>query len=147
VGKLVIVGFGTKDPQLQSGAAHGPHVVGTGIEERTDSSLRRGILHNARQLEDGSWVWRYDRFERPKDADAATDFTTMWNEVESITCPVLLLIGKAWSVVDDNDVARFREAQPTAQVTSVEGAGHSIQGDQPVVLAGLIRQFVEGASS
>src|SRR6478609_5141480 len=29
---------------------------------RTESSLRRGILHNAEQREDGSWVWRYQRF-------------------------------------------------------------------------------------
>ena len=29
---------------------------------RSESSLRRGILHNALQLEDGSWVWRYRRF-------------------------------------------------------------------------------------
>ena len=116
-------------------------------KERTESSLRRGILHNARQLDDGSWVWRYDRFERPAGAEAATDFTTMWSEVESIRCPILLLIGKSWSVVDDNDIARFREAQPSARVEHVEGAGHSIQGDQPVVLAGLIRQFVEGATA
>src|SRR4051794_14789374 len=29
---------------------------------RTESSLRRGILHNALQREDGTWVWRYARF-------------------------------------------------------------------------------------
>ena len=28
---------------------------------RSESSLRRGILHNAEQREDGSWVWRYAR--------------------------------------------------------------------------------------
>ena len=28
---------------------------------RTESSLRRGILHNAEQLGDGSWVWRHAR--------------------------------------------------------------------------------------
>ena len=28
---------------------------------RSESSLRRGILHNAAQAEDGSWAWRYDR--------------------------------------------------------------------------------------
>ena len=27
---------------------------------RTESSLRRGVLHNARQLDDGRWSWRYD---------------------------------------------------------------------------------------
>ncbi len=29
---------------------------------RTVASLRRGILHNAMQLEDGTWQWRYRRF-------------------------------------------------------------------------------------
>ncbi len=29
---------------------------------RSVSSLRRGILHNALQLDDGSWMWRYRRF-------------------------------------------------------------------------------------
>jgi pimeloyl-ACP methyl ester carboxylesterase len=42
---------------------------------RTESSLRRGILHNAHQLDDGSWEWRYDRRgharTRPADEEAA----------------------------------------------------------------------------
>lgn len=109
-------------------------------KERSVSSLRRGVLHNAKPLADGTWVWRYDRFENPQ----GLDFTTMWDDVASIRCPILLLIGKVWSVVDDADIARFRECQPTAEVQYVEGAGHSIQGDQPVVLAGLIRRFVDG---
>ncbi len=29
---------------------------------RSVSSLRRGVLHNARPRPDGTWVWRYDRF-------------------------------------------------------------------------------------
>ena len=32
---------------------------------RSESSLRRGILHNAEQREDGTWVWRYPR-PRPR---------------------------------------------------------------------------------
>src|SRR3546814_12826911 len=30
---------------------------------RSESSLRRGILHNAVQLDDGSWVWRHSRWQ------------------------------------------------------------------------------------
>jgi pimeloyl-ACP methyl ester carboxylesterase len=107
-------------------------------KERSVSSLRRGVLHNARPLADGTWAWRYDRFERPKEAD----FTDLWVDVAAITCPVMLLIGQAWSIVDDADVAKFRECQPHAQVHYVAGAGHSIQGDQPVQLATLIGDFV-----
>jgi pimeloyl-ACP methyl ester carboxylesterase len=107
-------------------------------KERSVTSLRRGVLHNAKARPDGSWVWRYDRFENPKDID----FGDLWDDVRAIRCPILLLVGKAWSVVDDADVAKFTECQPTAQVEYVERAGHSIQGDQPVVLAGLIEDFV-----
>ena len=31
---------------------------------RSEASLRRGILHNAVQRDDGSWVWRYARFRQ-----------------------------------------------------------------------------------
>ena len=109
-------------------------------KERSVSSLRRGVLHNARPAPDGTWVWRYDRFDNPREID----LTDLWDEVAAIRCPILLLIGKAWSVVDDADVAQFRSCQPTAGVEYVEGAGHSIQGDRPVELAALIETFVNG---
>ena len=42
---------------------------------RSESSLRRGILHNAVQREDGSWVWRYARFRtEPSGAAVHPDF-------------------------------------------------------------------------
>ncbi len=51
--------------------------------------------------------------------------------------PILLVTWGALSspVVDDDDVAELRRRQPTAEVVVVEGAGHSIQGDQPLALA------------
>lgn len=117
-------------------------ILGRTVEhnkERSIASLRRGVLHNARPEPDGTWVWRYDRFENPRESD----FTNLWDEVTAVRCPMLLLVGKAWSVVDDEDVAQFRKCQPTAQVDYVEGAGHSIQGDKPVELAALIHRFIE----
>jgi pimeloyl-ACP methyl ester carboxylesterase len=111
------------------------------------SSLRRGILHNAVQREDGSWVWRYARF-RPElsgseDAPAPRhpDFSDWWDAISRIAVPLLLVRGLAWSVVDDQDVAELLRRQPTAQVVGVEGAGHSIQGDRPLELAGILTAF------
>ena len=40
---------------------------------RTVASLRRGILHNAKQLPDGSWQWRYDRRGTPESTEPAGD--------------------------------------------------------------------------
>ncbi len=108
---------------------------------RSVSSLRRGILHNAVQQDDGSWVWRYARF-RQESGHTHPDFADLWDAVSSLTVPVLLVRGMApGSVVDDDDEAELLRRQPDAQVARVDGAGHSVQGDQPVALARLIDQF------
>ena len=110
---------------------------------RSESSLRRGILHNAVQREDGSWVWRYARFRtEPAVAAAHPDFGDWWEAVSGLTVPLLLVRGLAWSVVDDADVAELLRRQPTATVIGVEGAGHSIQGDRPLELAGILADFL-----
>jgi pimeloyl-ACP methyl ester carboxylesterase len=46
------------------------------------------------------------------------------------------------SVVTDEAEAELRRRPPAARVEHVEGAGHSIQGDKPVELAGLLADFV-----
>jgi pimeloyl-ACP methyl ester carboxylesterase len=108
---------------------------------RSVSSLRRGILHNALQREDGSWVWRYARF-RSGDVDRAVAFGDWWDAISALTVPLMLVRGLAWSVVDDADVDELLRRQPTAKVVEVEGAGHSIQGDRPKELATILSDFL-----
>jgi pimeloyl-ACP methyl ester carboxylesterase len=110
---------------------------------RSESSLRRGILHNAVQREDGSWVWRYARF-RSEPASGPPDFGDWWEAISRLTVPILLVRGLAWSVVGDEDVAELRRRQPTATVVGVEGAGHSVQGDRPLELAAILTDFFYG---
>ena len=113
------------------------------IRAARESSLRRGILHNAVQREDGSWVWRYARFRtEPSGPGAHPEFADLWDAVSRLTVPVLLVRGLAWSVVDDEDVAELLRRQPSAKVIGVEGAGHSVQGDRPLELATIIREFL-----
>jgi pimeloyl-ACP methyl ester carboxylesterase len=114
---------------------------------RSESSLRRGILHNAVQREDGSWVWRYARFRLDGDGDTDTtdrvaEFADWWDAVSALGVPLLLVRGLAWSVVDDDDVAELLRRQPGAVVIGVEGAGHSIQGDRPLELAAILDDFL-----
>jgi len=53
--------------------------------------------------------------------------------------PVLLVRGmEPGSVVDDDDEAELLRRLPDAVVAHVDGAGHSVQGDQPLVLASLL---------
>ena len=112
---------------------------------RSESSLRRGVLHNSVQQPDGSWVWRHQRSGRPRVEDGAAeiDFAAMWDELASIRVPIQLVVGDRSPVVDEDDKARFAEHQPEADIITVADAGHSIQGDQPVELARLIEAFLD----
>lgn len=111
---------------------------------RTESSLRRGILHNAMQLDDGSWVWRYRRLSEPDGADGHPDFSGLWDALGGTTMPLLLARGLLpQSVVDDADEAELLRRRPDAKVIRFERAGHSIQGDQPVELAAALAAFMD----
>ena len=108
---------------------------------RSEASLRRGILHNAVQREDGSWVWRYARF-RSTEPGRHPDFGDWWSAISALRVPLMLVRGLAWSVVGDEDVEELLRRQPTCSVVGVEGAGHSIQGDRPVELASIVSDFL-----
>jgi pimeloyl-ACP methyl ester carboxylesterase len=127
---------------------------------RSESSLRRGILHNAHQLEDGSWEWRYDRIDHARPAaeqsadaaGAASDATAswaagMWDDFGTISVPMMLVRGSLSPVVDDDDVAEARRRQSTIDVRLVDGAGHSVQGDRPVELAALLDEHLDSPDS
>src|SRR6185312_4581467 len=48
---------------------------------RPASAVRRGVIHNSKQLPDGSWAWRYDRSERGLDFPVAD----LWADVSRLT--------------------------------------------------------------
>jgi pimeloyl-ACP methyl ester carboxylesterase len=125
---------------------------------RTESSLRRGILHNAEQREDGTWVWRWARWrdeggegaeqarrafaDRPADAPM---FGDLWDTVSAIKVPVLLARGMLpQSVIGDEDEVELLRRLPDAKVVHFDNAGHSIQGDMPVEFARELEAFVFG---
>jgi pimeloyl-ACP methyl ester carboxylesterase len=116
---------------------------------RTVSSLRRGILHNAEQLKDGSWVWRHQRHrlvERAAQAPADPSvpmFGQLWDVISTMKAPLLLARGMlSQSVVDEEDEAELLRRNPSARVVHFEASGHSLQGDEPVALAGVINEFI-----
>jgi pimeloyl-ACP methyl ester carboxylesterase len=111
---------------------------------RTESSLRRGILHNAEQREDGSWVWRYQRFrmQEPGAEGGHPNFGYLWEAIERVQVPLLLARGmREQSVVDDEDEVELLRRLPSARVEHFDEAGHSLQGDMPVELARSIDAF------
>jgi len=107
---------------------------------RPRSAVERGVRHNAVELPDGRWSWRYDLFgEAPA---SQLDFTPLWQDVSEITGPVMLVRGADSKFVTDSDVTEFRRRMPGLRTEVVAGAGHAIQSDQPLALAALISHFV-----
>lgn len=108
---------------------------------RSESSLRRGVLHNAMPQEDGAWAWRYDRNHLPEGSERP-EFGNLWGAVDAVGVRLSLFRGADSPVVDDADVEELIRRQPEANVVIVKGAGHSIQGDQPLELARLIEALL-----
>lgn len=112
---------------------------------RSESSLRRGILHNAYQLADGSWQWRYDRRGHVRstsgDDVGADAFPGLWEAISQLACPLVVVRGGFSSVVDDVDIAEVKRRKASAEIVMIENAGHSVQGDRPIELAGVLRRF------
>ena len=112
---------------------------------RTVSSLRRGILHNAVQRDDGSWVWRYARhrgLERPDRSGGPPDYSaTLGRRVEGAGAAAARPRDAA--AVGGRRRRRGRAAPPLPDgpVERIDDAGHSVQGDTPVELAQLIHDF------
>jgi esterase len=128
--------FATFDEMLEATAARAP---GRPVE-----SLRPGILHNARRLDDGRWAWRYDQegFGRPGPAEARESLAgRLWDDLSRISVPVMLVRGSKSGVVVDEDRAEFLRRQPGTRIEVVDGAGHAVQSDRAVALAELIKDF------
>lgn len=101
---------------------------------RDRKSLRRGVFHNSKQLDDGTWTWRYDSFRK------GDGFVGLWDDVGSITMPTTLVRGANSHFVNDEDADAFATAAPGFQRTHVvPDAGHSVQGDQPRALVDILR--------
>jgi pimeloyl-ACP methyl ester carboxylesterase len=109
---------------------------------RTESSLRRGVLHNAVEQSDGRWRWRYDLPRlgsgEGDDGRVLPGLDALWDQIERFRRPLTLARGALSPVVSDADVAELMRRNPRARVEVFEGAGHSIQGDRPIELARLL---------
>ncbi|NKZ12849.1 alpha/beta hydrolase [Mycolicibacterium septicum DSM 44393] len=101
---------------------------------RDPKSLRRGVFHNSKQLEDGTWTWRYDSFRK------GDGFEGLWDDVPSITMPTTLIRGANSFFVNDEDADTFARSAPGFRRTHVVAdSGHSVQGDQPAKLVEILR--------
>jgi esterase len=105
---------------------------------RDPKSLRRGVFHNSRRLDDGRWTWRYDTIRE------FPDFDSLWDNVDWLSAPVTLVRGGASGFVTDDDAAELgQRARAFRGVHVVENSGHSVQSDQPRELIDILRGVLD----
>ncbi len=107
--------------------------------------LRRSLLHNLRRMPDGRWMWKYDQRHRGKvDPSAyARRRELLWSAVDRVECPVLVVRGAESDVFHDEDAERLTTRFRDARWCRIEGAGHTVQGDNPAMLLVELTRFLD----
>jgi len=111
---------------------------------RDATLLRRSLLNNLRRMPDGKWMWKYDQRHRGRVDPAAYERRRelLWSAVAKVACPTLVVRGAESDVFHDEDAERLARALPDGRWAKVEGAGHTVQGDNPAGLLVVLREFL-----
>ncbi|MEP0070807.1 alpha/beta hydrolase [Pyruvatibacter sp.] len=105
--------------------------------------LRHSLTHTVRQMADGSWTWKADRrFDMDYDQMSAY-LKDLASAVTAINRPTLVVRGAQSDVMSSEQQSRFVDLLQDGTAAIVQGAGHSIQGDNPMVLVEVIEPFLK----
>ena len=110
---------------------------------RNRDLLRLSLRHNLHALPDGMYMWKYDQRHRGKVDDAAYERRRdlLWSAVDAVECPTLVVRGAQSDVFHDEDAEKMTARLKHGRWVKVEGAGHTVQGDNPVGLLAELRKF------
>ncbi len=112
---------------------------------RNATLLRRSLLHNLRRMPDGKWMWKYDQRHRGRGVDPVAyerRRQLLWSAVAKVACPTLVVRGAESDVFHDEDAERLSRTLSDGRWVKVEGAGHTVQGDNPAGLLVALREFL-----
>jgi pimeloyl-ACP methyl ester carboxylesterase len=107
---------------------------------RSPDLLRFSLMRNLREHPEGGLAPKFDPVGHgPQHGDKMMRWAAdLWDVVPEIRCPALVVRGARSDVFTDELAAELASALPDGRWTSVENAGHTVQGDNP---AGLIREL------
>jgi esterase len=114
---------------------------------RDPALLRRTLLDNLRPLPNGAWTWKYDRrhLSRERFEAFAAELSKLESLLPHVRCPTLVVRGEESDVFTAADAERLARSLPHGRAVTVAGAGHTVQGDNPLELAGRLAEFAAPA--
>ena len=88
------------------------------------------LQHAIRQMPNGKWSWKYDKAIRSPDFNPPTwPADRLWQCLESISCPVMVVRGANSDVFAEETMDRMMELIPDCSGAVVPNAGHLVPGD------------------
>jgi esterase len=108
--------------------------------------LRHSLQYNLRELPSGKWarkhdlrMWKQGELREKQRARIREYF----KDTHRIKCPTLIIRGAASDVFLDEDAEKFAQTFPKGRYVRIEGAGHTVQGDNPRALSQALAQFLD----
>jgi len=139
-----IVDFVTETAELDSL----DHVIQKAIEfnpRRDPQLLRHSVLHNFRQNSNGKWTRKTDlRFLHggKNRAEERERLKERFRQAHQISCPTLIVQGGLSDVFTSEDAQNLAQQFSNGHFAQVGDAGHTVQGDNPRVLAEVLLNFL-----
>jgi len=112
---------------------------------RSLDNIRSRLSHNLKQLPSGKWTWKYDKALRSFESGFRGDpLLNLWDDVRTIRCPTLIIKGGESDILSSESAAKLQANIAGSRLAVVQGAGHSVMGDNPDGFVAAVREFLEG---
>jgi esterase len=111
--------------------------------------LRRSLLHNFRRTPAGKWIRKTDLRMWQGNGDRAQErekLVERFRQASRVTCPTLIVQGGLSDVFTAQDAQKLAAGFPHGRYAQVAEAGHTVQGDNPRVLAQALSQFLASSA-
>jgi pimeloyl-ACP methyl ester carboxylesterase len=112
---------------------------------RSAENLRQTLPANLRELPDGRLAWKWDPalFNRQngRHEERRLNQARLWEEVRRISCPTLVVHGRESDILTRENGEALARAVAHGRYVGIDGAGHTVQGDNPHSLSEALERF------
>jgi len=115
------------------------------VQEYTGRSREQvlgALRFSIRERADGKWTWKYDKALRNRRPEPGMTSEELWACVDRIDCPTLVVRGSQSDLFTEETMERMRNAIADCVTATISGAGHLVQGDNPVDFVSAVQELL-----
>ena len=110
---------------------------------RSREQVMGALKYSIRRRSDGKWSWKYDKVIRtPGRRDPGWSSQQLWDCVDQIDCPTLVVRGARSDLFLEETMRRMREVIGDCVTVTIPGAGHLVQGDNPAAFVVAVQDLL-----